>query len=278
MSTDTPNRPCLSFSSIDMHEKCAVQWKFRYIDGLKIPPGIAMHIGTGTDKGMQHNFGQKIDSHIDLPAPQIVEAAVAGFETSITTQDVLLTAEEESVGKEKVVGQAKDLVASLAGVHAAEQAPDYQPVFVQHKATIEFPGASHDLLGYIDLIDDSDIVTDFKTAGKKKPQGDVDTSLQLTIYAAAFRREFGQLPQAVQLDTLVKTKKPGRQLLTSTRSEGDIQVMLNRLNVTIASIQSGIFTPAPVGSWNCSPKWCGYFPICPYVSQERIAAAAANGE
>jgi hypothetical protein len=278
VSTAETKRPHFSFSSLDMHESCAECWRRRYICGEKIPPGIALLIGTGTDRGMQHNFSQKIESHVDLPAPDIVGAAVAGFEEAVARDGVELDADEKTIGQDKVLGQAKDLVASLANVHATDQAPDYQPVALQHPASIEFPSASHDLVGWIDMIDDRDIVTDFKTGAKRKNQKDVDNSLQLTIYAAAYRREFGSMPVAVQLDTLVKTKKPGRQLLTSTRSMADLEMMINRINVMLQSIQSGIFTPAPVGAWKCSPKFCGYWPTCKYVNTERKAAVDASGE
>ncbi len=277
------DRPHISFSSLDTHETCAERYRRRYLEGEKIPPGIAMLVGTGTDKGVQTNFSQKIESHADLPKPEIVEAAVAGFDTAVG-EGYELTPDENGRGAGIVIGAAKDLVAKLAGLHAETQAPDYQPIAVQAPATISFPGATHDLIGYIDLIDDHEDVTDFKTAAKSKNQKDADNSLQLTTYAAARLCETGKIPPHVNLDSLIKLKTPKRQRLTSTRTMADFQMLINRINVMLASIKSGIFTPAPIGSWCCNPRWCGYFyggttgKPCPYVNHERRAAAEANGD
>lgn len=274
---ETNIKPHISNTQLDMYFTCPESYRRRYIEGERIPPGIALLIGSGVDRGEQANFRQKIESHADLPKSEIVEAAVAGFEAE-KTGGYLLTKDEDSVGASKIIGQAKDMVASLAGVHAEQQAPEYQPIAVQKEIKIIFPRATHDILGYVDLIDDRQTVTDFKTGAKKKPQKDADESTQLTIYAAAYQIEYGQPPAEVRLDTLVKTKMPGRQLLISHRGNADFQAMLNRVNIMLSAVAAGIYPPAPVGSWKCSPKWCGYFTTCPYVNSERIDAAQQNGE
>jgi hypothetical protein len=132
--------------------------------------------------------------------------------------------------------------------------------------------ATHDLLTVTDLIDTKNCVTDFKTAKKSKPESEVHISTQLTIYAAARMVDAGCLPSEVRLDVLVKTKIAKRQLLRSTRTEADLQVLANRINVTLGAINAGSFPPCPPGSWNCSSRWCGYFNTCPYVNSERRAA------
>lgn len=268
-------KPHISNTQLSLYFNCAEAYRRRYVEGEKIPPGIALLVGTGTHKGAEHNFRQKIESRSDLPKSDIVEAAVAGFEAE-TAGGFVLSDEEESRGHKVVIGEAKDLVATLAEVHAEQQAPEYQPVAVEHPYTIEFPGASHDLLTITDLIDDRSRVTDLKTAARRKPQTEVDTSVQLTIYAAAYQLQFGHPPALVQLDTLVKTKKPGRQLLSSTRGPADFQTLLNRINVMLSGVHAGIFPPAPVGHWMCSARWCGYFQSCPYVNHERREAAESE--
>jgi hypothetical protein len=219
------------------------------------------------------NFGQKIESHQDLPQSQIIEAAVAGFESAMA-DGYMLTPEEASRGSGVVLGEAKDMTARLAEAHARVQAPEYQPTEVQVWTTISLPQATHDLLGVTDLRDDRERVTDIKTASKKKPQSEADTSLQLTVYAAAFVVDKGHPPKELRLDTLTKTKMIGRQVLTTQRTERDIVALANRVNAMLASIKTGVFTPCDPGYWGCSPKWCGYFLTkCPYVNSERIDAA-----
>jgi hypothetical protein len=260
-----------------MYCRCPAQWEFRYVKGLVIPPGIALLQGTGIHRGAETNFRQKIESHKDLPVKEIVDAAVAGFDAE-TAGGYSLTEEETSIGAAKVLGEAKDKLAQMAEVHAEEQAPDYQPTAVEHRQTIVFPSASRDLVTVTDLRDDQRRVTDFKTAARKKPEASIHGDLQLTIYAAAYQLDTGAPPSEVRQDVITKTKSPQRQLLRSQRGPADFRTLVNRVNAVLAAIQTGIFPPCPPGSWQCSPKWCGYFSQCPFVNSERQAAAEANGE
>jgi hypothetical protein len=250
-----------------MYWRCPEQYRRRYIEGERIPPGIAMMTGTAVHKGIEHNFRRKIETHEDLPGARIAEAAVAGFEQA-TKDGYTLTKEEDKIGRARVLGTAIEQTVALAHLHAEEQAPDYQPVEVEQATRMIFPTAAADLLAITDLRDDQGRVTDFKTSAKSKPGAEVDYSMQLTIYAAAYWVDRGIPPVEVRLDTLVKTKKPKRQLLRSTRGKADIEVLIGRINITLKAMQSGNFPPCPPDAWQCSDRWCGYFRTCPYVNSE----------
>lgn len=268
-------KPHISPTQLEMAGKCWAQYEQRYILGNRVPPGIAPAIGTGVHRGAETNFRQKVDSHEDMPTAEIVEAAVSGFELEVAS-GIELTAEESSRGKGIVLGEAKDQTASLAAVHAATQAPDYQPVAVEHRTTIVLPRATHDLLTITDLRDNRDRVADFKTAGKKKSQGEADSSVQLTVEAAAFHIDTGRQAAEVRLDVLVKTKQPYRQVLATHRTIADFHALTNRINAMLAMIEKGIFPPTTPGAWWCSPRWCGYWATCPYVNSQRRDAAERN--
>ncbi|MEE9185240.1 MAG: PD-(D/E)XK nuclease family protein [Acidimicrobiia bacterium] len=262
-----PQKPHISHSQLSMYWRCPEQYRRRYMEGERIPPGIAMMTGSAVHKGIETNFRRKIETHEDLPAAEIKDAAVAAFSDGLA-DEYALTEEEETIGRGIVVGDAIDQVTALAGLHATDQAPEYQPTEVEHATRIVFQDAPVDLLAITDLRDDRHRVTDFKTAARRKPEGEVHSSVQLTIYAAAFWVDHGTPPMAVHLDTLVKTKTPKRQLLTSTRDMSHIEVLVRRINVTLAAIQAGAFTPCPPDAWQCSDRWCGYFRTCPYVNSE----------
>ncbi len=263
-------RPHVSPTQIELIAKCPEAYRRRYIEGEIIPPGIAALKGTGVHAGAAHNFTQKIETFTDLPKAEIAEAAVTAYEAA-THDSYQLTDEERARGKKIVLAEAKDQIALLAEIHAEQQAPDYQPRFVEQRVTIPLPGASHDLLGIIDLTDDQDRVTDFKTAGKKKPQEDADGSVQLTVYAAAHKVLTGVLPKEVRLDVLTTTKSPARQVLRSSRDMVDFGSLAARINTMLKLIDAGIFPPTTPGAWWCGAKWCGYYSTCPYVQQgERL--------
>lgn len=254
----------LSNTQLAMMWRCGEQYRRRYVEKEIIPPRMALLIGGGLHGGIEENLLQKIESHRDLPTSQIIDAAVSQFEMRAHL-GYTLSAEEESIGARKVLGDATDTVATLAMVHATEQAPEYQPTEVEKETTIELPNCSRDLKAVTDVRDTQGRVTDFKTAARKERQQTVDTSIQLSIYAAAYQVDHGRPPSEVRLDVLTKTKHPERQLLRSQRDVSDMETLANRINVTLRAIESGIFTPADPSDWRCSDKWCGYFRTCPYA-------------
>lgn len=266
------SKPHLSASQLESIARCPEAYRRRYIEGDKIPPAIAMIVGSGLHKGAEVNFRQKIETHSDLPASDIIDAAVAGFEAQ-AAGGVSFSADEASRGIKNVLGEAKDAVAEFARVHAKQQAPDYQPVLVEQTVLIELPGPRN-LLGVIDLLDDQDRITDFKTAGKKKSQADADDNIGLSVYAASFQSLYQKPPQLVQLDTIVRTKtKIERQVIESQRSDADMAALANRINVVSRQIEAGIFPPATPGAWWCGPKFCGFYASCKFVNSERKALA-----
>lgn len=265
--SDQPAKPHVSPSQLDTLCRCGEQWRRRYIEGHVIPPGIAMLRGTGVHRGCEVNFRQKIETHEDLPRKQIVEAAVAGFEAELA-KGLSLNDDEDSRGKDIVVGEAKDTVATLAEVAADELCPKYQPVLVEKRVRIELPG-SRDIVGVIDMADDQKRVVDVKTSGKSKRQDEADGSVQLTTYAAMHKLETGDWPVELRLETLVSTKTPKLQTLGTVRGDADIAALAARIDAATAAIDRGVFTPAPPGAWWCSQKWCGYFRTCKFVNPGR---------
>lgn len=250
-------------------------YRRRYIEGHRIPPGIALSKGKAVHSAAEANFGQKMESFRDLPASDIVDLSVATFDQEIAVPEFDFTDDERDQGTDIVIGKARDSVADMAKIHAEAQAPDYQPILVEGEITIPLPDAPRDLLAKIDLIDDQHRVIDFKTAGKSKTQADADSSIQLTIYAAAHHAHYGSSPEDIRLDTIVQTKtKTTRNIVSTERSMVDFQPLANRINVVLHQIDAGIFAPTTPGAWWCGPKWCGYFSTCPYVNAERAAKAA----
>jgi hypothetical protein len=260
-------KPYLSPTRLDMICRCGEQYRRRYGEKEIIPPGIAAIKGTGLHRGAALNFKQKIASHRDLPETEIVNASVDAFDANIHGGFVL-TPDEESAGVSRVIGRARDDVAQFARLHAAEVAPRYQPVYVEERVRIPLPGATHDLLGVIDMGDDRNRVVDHKTSGKRKNRSEVDTSIQLTVYAAGHRIITGSLPDEVRLEVMVKSKSdigPSRQVLRGTRGPEDFQSLAHRVNAVVRTIESGAFMPAVPGSWYCSATWCGYWRTCRFV-------------
>lgn len=269
---EAPVKPHVSNSQIELAGLCPEAYFRRYIENERHPPTLSMAKGTAVHGGAQENFRQKIESHRDLKAGDIVAAAVETFDLQLKGDGVTLAVDETARGRAIVVGEARDAIADMAEVHAKQQAPDYQPIAVEESIRIELPGP-RDLLAVIDLRDTEGRVVDFKTSKRKKNKDEAEKSTQLTLYAAATQALTGQLPSAVRLDVVVQTtKKTDRQILDAVRNASHIEAMAHRINALEATIAAGVFMPTTRGNWKCADKWCEFFQTCRYIPESERRA------
>lgn len=257
----------LSYSQISQYCRCGQQYYYRYIDpAIPVPPGIALIKGKTVHSGIEKNFRQKIDSKIDLPKKEIVDFTVSEYETATTSEEIFLSEEEKTTGKDIVIGKGLDSVVQVAELYSDEVAPTIQPVSVEDRHMIEIPDC-RPVVTITDCIDDNKKIHDFKVTGKSKSQSEVDNSLQLTLYALAYNDRTGEMPAGLSFDALVTTKKPKYQILETKRDEFDFVSAIRIIQTVQKGIEAEVFLPAAEGSWVCDPRWCGYYSICKYKNK-----------
>jgi small nuclear ribonucleoprotein (snRNP)-like protein len=235
-------------------EKCAYQAELRYTLG-PIRPVAAMIIGSAVDSGANRNFRQKIESRKNVPLEAVETAAAEAF-----------TARARSVGdwQDTTEGKAKDLTVSLARAHYHFFGVKTQPLLVQETVWLRLENGTK-VKGILDLVDENRAVIDTKTSKDAYAEDAAMTSLQLAIYWMALEAD-DRIPAHSKraFHVLVKTAIPKAQLVEAPAPTEDQQ---NRVLALIAAAQTmkqrGIFPPN-TGGWWCSPKWCGYWDICPY--------------
>lgn len=262
-------KPYISPSQISSYTRCGEAYRRRYLQGERIPPSIAITRGISVHKGAEKNFKQKIESRQDLPVGDTVDLAVSTFEGIVRNEGVILTPDEESVGRDKIVSEAKDSTAKTAELLAKDVMPSYQPVEVETPVEINLDSSSHNLRGIVDLTVEGDGIVDLKTSGKSWTQERADRDGQFTFYSMLHRSKTGKDPEFINIENLVATKKPKRILIRTTRSMDDYEPMINRMNRVIDGINKGVFSPPMEGSWWCGPVYCGYWSTCPYVNRKR---------
>jgi len=270
-------KPHLSHSQLSMLRRCGLQYEFRYIEGIKAPPGVAALRGRSVHGVVRKDLTNKMQTGALLERAAVTEGAAATFEAEWDAEAPHLTPEEKLLGARKLKGATKDTVIALAELHHDELAPDITPTHVERAFRLETPGP-YDLLGYIDVMDqraDGSWVRDTKTAAKSPSKGNAETSDQLTVYSLAVKVLDGKSPAGLALDHLVATKKPKTVTLTTTRGEADYRRYLDLVARAGDLIQAGKFLPAEEGHWCCSEKWCGYWNQCPHGKRGRTQAQVA---
>lgn len=263
----------LSVSQLDMLSRCGEQYRRRYVEGEIIPPGIALIVGSSTDKAVSSDLQHKIDSGELLPDEAVADIARDNVVNSMESGNVLLTPDEAIAGIKAVKGEAIDKAVRLSRLHHKELAPVLKPTHVQRWWRVELQGYPRDLIGIIDVQEGSEAVRDTKTASKSPAANAAHESDQLTMYAIACRVCDGVIPRKLTLDHLVDNKTPKLVTLETTRTEQDFLPILARVETALAALEKGVFVPARQTDWWCSERFCGFANTCRYYRQIKTFAA-----
>lgn len=271
----------LSASSIGTYSRCGEAWRRRYVEGDIVAPTAALAQGKAFHHAAAINMKQKIDTKTDMTVDDAQDVATDNARLELEDSDV--TERDKSL--------VVDKVALMAAGHIELQAPTVMPIEVEKQFRIE-TNLSRDFIGYIDVVGnvlDGDkfgdhkinqpVVVDWKTSKKSPNKFDAVESIQLTGYAATEMADRGITEIGVRLDHIILTpkgKQAKRRVLDSTRDGQDVKALAHRLVQINQAIDADVYPPAPVGSWQCSPKWCGYFNSCKYVNSARREAAEKN--
>jgi len=229
--------------------RCPLQYKFRYIDGLIIPPNSEICLGKSIHRTLEENYSQKIQTRQDLPLEHITDLFSDFWDEE--SKEAVFEADEKP-------GKVKDDGINLVRVYHRQVAPSLQPVYVEKEFYLPIEGSDYFLKGYIDLIEEQGVIIDHKTTKRAYPQDKAKNDLQLTAYALAYRMLFGMQESGVRFDVLVRTKTPKIQHLTSKRTNEDILRFLKILREVEKGIREGIFYPNE--NFMCSV--CGYKDLC----------------
>jgi putative RecB family exonuclease len=239
----------ISVTQMKMYLRCPLQYKFRYIDLLKIPPVSALTLGKSIHSALEGNYSQKIETKKDLPSEQVIDIFSDSWENNV---------KETTFEEDEKPGEVKDDGVKLVSIYHKQVSPTIQPKLVEKEFNLAFENVDYTLKGYIDLIDTEDIIIDHKTTKRSMNQEDVSSDLQLSCYAMAYRFLFGGLEKELRFDVMVRNKTPKIQQITTTRTQEDINRFLKVLAYVSKAIKSGIFYPNK--NFMCSV--CGYVKLC----------------
>lgn len=248
-------RDHFSWSQINMYLRCPLQYYFRYIMGFKQPPAASLVFGSTSHEALEHNYKQKIESRADLAVKDVQDFWASRWDANLKTSVGLEFDEDENRATLLDVG------VRLIGEYQTLVAPTIQPMVVEEAFTITIPNVDKPIIGRIDLIDDKDILIDHKNVKREGTQAKVDVDGQLTMYDMVHVEKYQCHAKGLEMDYLVKTKKPKFVRLSTTRTDDQI----SRFKNTVASIATAIkqesFYPNNQ-NFMCSKAFCGYWDKC----------------
>lgn len=241
-------------SQLTMFLRCSAAWKYRYVDGLKIPPASAMVLGTSYHKGLETNYSQKINSMVDLPIMDVLDATSTELDT-LLRDEVSWSEEERSKGLLNVKGELKDKVTGLVKTYQIEKSPYIQPESVEKDFIIEFQNVDYIVKGRVDLVDNRGNIRENKTSGITPSQISADHKLQGTFYAIAERKK------NVVFDYAIKTKTPKIVSHEFAPDESEKDFSLKITSLVDSASKSGAYLPNR-NHFMCSKSQCGFWRNC----------------
>ena len=244
----------LSYSSISHYLNCGRSWQFKYqqdlpekkssslIFGSAIHGAIRQHIQGGQD--LRQSWRESWSKELAL-TPDI--ECGTDNQTELFNYGVHLFSNEDVLS---MVKNLKPLV--LNGSPCMEL-----------KVELNIPGVPVPVIGYIDLIQDSMIPVDFKTAGRSWSQEQADKELQATFYLATLNQAgMVQLPAKFEYIVFVKNKTPKIQRFVTERTASDVFRLFNLVGEVYRAMSKDVFLPNPT-AWSCSEKYCSFWNECP---------------
>lgn len=270
-------KPYLSASAINSFIRCQMQYKFRYIDGIILPPNASMLGGSAVHAGNEGYFQDILDGGSSRMTPAMVaELAQVSMEEMAVEQNCPLEGEYKDVAMKEV---------AIASASYIENIGQYTEPLAVEEEIHYMSRCGVDILGYIDLsrapyphevgITDA-VIVDYKFTGKKMALPQVENSLQFHLYAMATE------VMDIEVHNIVRSTKPSKTLPKGGGMPGEpvqdkasnIRVLHHRfrgdefdhienmIEATATAISAGNFIPCDMGAWNCNDKWCGYWHLC----------------
>jgi RecB family exonuclease len=246
----------ISYSSLENFKNCPLKYKYSEIDKIKEPKTKEAIFGNYIHRILKWFYQQ--DPHFPTP-----EGLLEYYYNHWPKKEEGFSWQDEQEEKDYF----QEGIRMLEEFYKKNMPPKTMIMDLETRfeavidETPNEPGGKHILTGVIDRIDklpdDTMEIIDYKTGKRMPSQNDVDTNLQLSIYALGLQRKWPKI-KLEDLRLSLYFLKFGEKIETK-KTQADIDQTQEKLIDLIHQIQNSSFEP------KASPlcNWCGYKPICP---------------
>jgi RecB family exonuclease len=235
----------LSFSRLSRYESCPLSFKLHYIDRFEAEPGVPLRFGKMVHAVLERLLREVIEEERTSPLSE-----ARAFEL---LQEAWI---EERLAGVDIFTEALDIVKDFV---RAEGIVDHRDVLAVEKE-FHLPVGPFSVLGFIDRVDRVDDETvriiDYKTNRVLFTREEVDTSLQLSLYALAAKRLW---PWAKKIELVFDMLRHGVKLRTE-RTEEQLQTALQYIETLGRATETVTEFPPQLGP-NCI--YCDHSARCP---------------
>jgi len=232
----------LSSSQINLYLRCSLKYKFQYIDKIPKPfQSSGLAFGTVIHASLQwlHNKRMKGEDINLTTLYRIFEAD--WYALTLGTEIHYKDNENERglllMGREMLGLYFHSRGNGLKGAEVPFSIPF---VNTDNGECLDIP-----LEGIFDLIEEDDVIVEFKTCAKTINPKDPNYYIQLTAYSYAYQMLYQKPAKSLKIIAFVKTKKPKVIPSMATRDKKDHQRFFYLAKEVIKGIRSHIFFPQP---------------------------------
>ena len=239
-----PNLPTgwMSQSLAAMYLKCGHQLFLRYVEGHKVPPGVALVEGSSHHEWLHADNRGRIQGKDNMSTPDAIDV----FEEDLNqrVKDGISWGEET---KDTVMGRAKSLVPNYLNGFGAK----VRPVSAERK--VEILVGDVPTVSFIDL-ETKTAIYDYKVVARSKSLRDLMDSLQMMFYTRiAGKKKMGFISLNKKKMVVEEISAPVPR--SNVWAEEVIKGAAN-------GIRAGVFPKTDPANWWCSDKFCGFWSMC----------------
>jgi hypothetical protein len=240
----------LSPSQLRTWMDCQARWMFRYVHRLPDPANSTLALGKAVHHALGLNFHQKVETGVDLPAPEVVRAYCDAWRKEASTIEFEAHEDATEIGMEGVGLVQKYMFEAAGSVH-----PAAVEISVGDTDQAQIGGVR--VRGVIDILDVEGRIIDLKTARRSPSRIDASQMLQLATYAAVTPGARG----TVRIDAMVRNKTPKVVSFSAKLSTRDYVAIERLYPLAQQGMRGGYYMPNRT-SMLCSRRNCAYWREC----------------
>jgi hypothetical protein len=163
-------------------------------------------------------------------------------------------------------------------IYVNEVLPDVFPMrdenekpMIEHHVELQYhfsDGLKVKVTGYIDTVDEREIIIDLKNIGQKPSDSEVREAVQYKVYGTWYKHHYGHYPK-IRQDTIIKVKEPYYKAVEGFICEEDEEILKRHVHSVAMQKMSGITHPAGT-TYMCSEDMCAYYPSVESIKKEQF--------
>jgi len=181
----------LSASMLGTWLRCGEQFRRRYIEGERIPPGVSARRGSAVHKAAERNYNHKRLTGRDLPLTDLHDACRDEYVRLIPDEGVFFPP-EQLPEKASLLNRSLNQALSATTLFHNQIAPKVVPLEAELWVEGDL-GFGLPVVGILDLVEPEGRLCDLKIMDRKG-QDWADRELQPTFYCALWHARTGSWP------------------------------------------------------------------------------------